>query len=77
MALSIEIKHPNKTHLPRSAAADYLGVKPATLAKWAMTPGRGPLFIKLGTGRSSRVLYAIADLDAFLRSGQVHGGQAA
>ncbi len=56
-----------KTHLSRREAAAYISLAPATLARWAMTPGRAPKFTKLGTGKSSRVVYAIADLDAFLR----------
>ena len=40
-----------------------------TLAKWAVT-GKGPKFSKLGRGRSARVRYLIADLDAFLNGGR-------
>ena len=60
-----------RTHLTRKEAAEYTGFTPNTLGKWA-TLGRGPRFIKIGEGRSSRVRYAISDLDAFLR-GDISG----
>lgn len=58
--------------LTREQAADYIGVKPQTLALWACT-GRYELpFIKVG--RSVR--YKRVDLDAFMESRRVtHLGQ--
>lgn len=58
--------------LTREQAADYIGVKPQTLALWACT-GRYELpFIKVG--RSVR--YKRVDLDAFMESRRVtHIGQ--
>jgi len=50
--------------LSRSAAARLLGLKPATLARWA-TKGRGPRFARTGAVRG-RCLYAIADLQGWL-----------
>jgi hypothetical protein len=54
-----------KTHVSRQQAAEYTGFSAATLAKWGVC-GRGPKFSKLGTGKSSRVRYALADLERFL-----------
>jgi len=69
---------PPKTHLTRQQASEFTGFSVQTLGKWAVT-GKGPRFTKIGTGRSSRVRYAIADLEAFLRgetekSPEVQGG---
>jgi hypothetical protein len=69
---------PPKTHLTRREASEFTGFSEQTLGKWAVT-GKGPRFTKIGTGRSSRVRYAIADLEAFLcgdteRSPAVQGG---
>lgn len=43
-----------------SDAAVYLGLSPKTLANWR-TIGRGPAFRRHG----GRILYAVADLDAW------------
>lgn len=48
---------------PRAAAL-YLCLATATLAKWR-TEGRGPTFRKFG----GRVRYAVADLDAWAAAG--------
>ena len=48
----------------RSDAARYLGLKPKTLAMWALS-GRGPRSVKVG----GRVFYFQEDLDAFIRGG--------
>jgi predicted DNA-binding transcriptional regulator AlpA len=45
----------------RREAAQYLGIAPATLAKWAVTGG-GPPMYKI----SAAVIYDTADLDAWL-----------
>jgi predicted DNA-binding transcriptional regulator AlpA len=47
-------------NLDRNQAAEYLGLSRKTLDNWRTT-GRGPRFLKLG----SRVLYPVAELDAF------------
>lgn len=50
--------------LPRKEAAAYLGVSAKTLAVWHLTGRlRG---VKLGSGRTSRVVYRIRDLDAWV-----------
>jgi hypothetical protein len=67
---------PPKTYLSRKEAGEFTGFSAATLAKWAVT-GRGPKFVKIGTGRSARVRYALAELEAFLRGNQEKPGAAA
>lgn len=47
----------------RSDAARYLGLKPKTLAMWALS-GQGPPSVKVG----GRVFYFRTDLDAFIHS---------
>lgn len=47
--------------LTREQAAAHLGLKPQTLAVWAMK-GEGPRYIRLG----SRVRYRVSDIEAFL-----------
>lgn len=42
-------------------AADYLGLRPATLNNWRQT-GKGPRFLRIG----GRVMYRRQDLDAYL-----------
>ncbi|MFC1234445.1 helix-turn-helix domain-containing protein [Vibrio sp. F74] len=61
-SLNLSGKYSNMVN--REKAAEYLGVSAGTLAVWAST-GRYQLpFIKIGR----KVLYAIADLDAFLEN---------
>ncbi len=48
----------------RKKAAEYLGVKPHTLAVWACTKRHALPYIKVGR----LVKYRKADLDAFLQS---------
>lgn len=50
--------------LTRQQAADYLGVKPQTLAVWASTGRYKLTFVKVG--RFAR--YRLADLDTWLES---------
>jgi len=50
---------PKPTFLNSKQAADYLGLKPNTLAKMRVY-GNGPIYRKYGF----RVLYAIEDLNA-------------
>ena len=70
MSIATEIHQPSKTHLSRREAASYLSLSEQTLGKWA-TLGRGPSFSKLPGGRSARVRYEIAELDRFLRGGEI------
>ena len=53
----------NQRRLNTFDAAAYLGVKRGTMEVWRSL-GKGPRYIKLGT----RVVYEIADLDAFAAS---------
>jgi hypothetical protein len=46
-------------------AALWLGVKPQTLRKWRHQ-GKGPRFVRLGTGRHSPAAYRLADLEAWV-----------
>ena len=49
---------------PRKSAADFLGVRPKTLAAWYLI-GKGPMPRKVG----GRVFYRRADLEAFVATG--------
>ncbi|SFM54346.1 helix-turn-helix domain-containing protein [Nitrosomonas communis] len=56
-------KTPNTSPLlTRQEAAEYLGVSPATLAKWASEKTQALPYIKVGR----LVRYRIADLDAYI-----------
>ena len=61
--------------LPRrvseTEAAAYLGVAKRTLQDWRHRKSGGPAYSKLGAGRRCRIVYAVADLDAFLAAGRV------
>jgi hypothetical protein len=48
------------------AAADYLGVSPAALAKWRIS-GEGPKFARIG----KRACYFTEDLDAWMLARRV------
>jgi excisionase family DNA binding protein len=54
-----------KQYLTRREAAEYLRVKPQTLAKWASTRFRKIPYRKIG----SRVLYDYDDIQAFVEGG--------
>jgi hypothetical protein len=54
------------------AAAEYLGVKPKSLANWR-SEGRGPAYLKIG----GRVLYEIEELKRFRDACRVRPGEAA
>lgn len=54
--------------LTRPQAADYLGVKPDTLAVWSCTHRYALPYLKVGRA----VRYRKADLDAWLDSRRVH-----
>lgn len=45
----------------------YLGLSVPTLERFRGT-GEGPIFLKLGSGRTSRVMYDKRDVDAWLAS---------
>ncbi|MBV2357811.1 helix-turn-helix domain-containing protein [Streptomyces sp. J2-1] len=47
--------------------AEELGVSPQTLANWRWA-GSGPRYTKLGDGRTARVRYRRADVDAWLKA---------
>ncbi len=51
------------TLLTRPESAEYLGVQPQTLAKWAML-GEGPRYAKVGRA----VRYRLSDLDDWIES---------
>lgn len=53
--------------LTTSEAAQYLRLSPPTLERLRCT-GEGPPFVKLGSGRTSRVMYDKRDVDAWLAS---------
>lgn len=55
-----------KDHLNNQEAAQYLGLKAATLNKWRVY-GEGPPFIKVGR----LVRYRRSDLDAYLSGRRV------
>lgn len=46
--------------LTRDEAADFLRLKPQTLALWA-TQGRGPKFIRIGGGPRGKTIYSAAE----------------
>lgn len=52
--------------LNATEAAEYLGLKPKTLAQWR-SDGSGPPFLKYG-----RVFYLKSDLEHFLEGRKVH-----
>ena len=47
----------------KEAAAYLKGIKPETLVAWRHR-GQGPKYVPLG----KRIVYSVADLDAFMRS---------
>ena len=53
--------------LTESAAADYLGLSPATLARWRSLGDHGPSFRKFG----GAVRYALTDLEAYAKGAEV------
>lgn len=55
--------------ISRAEAADYLGVKPQTLATWASTKRHALPYVKVG----SNVRYRLEALDAFLAVNTVGG----
>lgn len=57
--------------LGNAQAALYVGVAPGTLANWRAR-GEGPSYVRVGT----RIVYRVADLDAWLASNVVKSGGA-
>jgi len=57
----------NDRLLTRKQAAQYMGLKPSTLADWA-TDGSGPPFIKLGPSQQARVRYRKCELDSWIKN---------
>jgi len=55
--------------LTRRQAAEYLGISPVTLARWAIA-GRGPRYSRSGEQRG-RVWYAAADLEAWIEARKI------
>lgn len=53
--------------LTEAAAAEYLGLAPATLTRWRSCGGRGPAFRKFG----GAVRYARIDLEAYAAGAEV------
>lgn len=51
-------------------SAEYTGVARATLKKWRAT-GDGPPYVRIG----SKIVYRVADLDAWLEANLVGGGR--
>ena len=60
-SIPLETKDGNSERLTNSEAAEYLGLKTATLNKWRVY-GDGPPFLKVGR----LVQYRKADLDSYL-----------
>jgi Helix-turn-helix domain len=56
--------------LPRDEAAEYIGLKPQTLAAWATTKRYDLPYILSGR----RAMYRISDLEKFLESRTVNVG---
>jgi excisionase family DNA binding protein len=57
--------------LTRKQAAEYLGLSPVTLARWAIER-KGPRYSRSGEHRG-RCWYRIEDLDQWLESRRVSG----
>lgn len=47
--------------LTTSAAAKFLSIKPQTLRAWRLS-GRGPAYVRLGTGKFARAAYSPDEL---------------
>lgn len=60
-ATSADIRPP----LSRRQAAAFLGLKAATLAKWATVPGKGPRYSRSANQRG-HVWYRVEDLERYL-----------
>jgi|688.fasta_scaffold1198102_2 hypothetical protein len=59
----------------RKRAADLLCMKPATLRAWAaLTPPKGPPFVKMGGNKQSRTYYRLSDIERFAANPQEFSG---
>ena len=58
---------PPNTRMASAEAAEYLGIRPQTLAIWRMTGRHRIPYHRLGR----RIVYLQADLDAHLRANRV------
>jgi hypothetical protein len=63
---TVMMQTPEADVLSRRQAAARLGVKPATMARWAMQ-GRGPAYSLTGN-RKGRALYSAATIAEWLES---------
>ena len=63
--VSVRVRVLPDGRMTRQDAATYLGLKPKTLAMWAME-GRGPKSVRVG----GRCFYFKADLDTFIEAGR-------
>ncbi|MCK7578398.1 MAG: helix-turn-helix domain-containing protein [Chromatiales bacterium] len=61
-ALPGHLQHRRAKRLTRTQAAEYLGIKPKTLAVWASTGRYALPFLKVGR----LAFYELDDLDAFI-----------
>jgi hypothetical protein len=58
---------PDTKTVTRRAAAEIIGIAPATLKKWAIEQ-RGPaVHAKLGDSKQARTLYAVAEIQKWQR----------
>lgn len=55
----------HSVYLSRPQVAEMLCLKTATLRTW-VSQGRGPSFVKMGSGRSARVLYPLQEVERYL-----------
>ncbi|HPC83666.1 MAG TPA: helix-turn-helix domain-containing protein [Thermoanaerobaculaceae bacterium] len=55
-----------KRYLTTNEAARYIGCQPQTLRQ-KRHRGDGPPYVRFGRGPGARCLYALADLDAWIR----------
>lgn len=54
-----------KTFLDTRQAAEYLGIRPRTLEDYRFKGG-GPVFIRMGLGKRSPVMYDMVDLNRWV-----------
>lgn len=57
-------------YITRKQLKDDYGISEKTAANWA-SARTGPPFIKLGRGRSAKVLYSVVELEAWLEQHRV------
>jgi hypothetical protein len=55
----------NAPLLTTADAARYLGIRPQTLRTWRLS-GRGPAYVRLGTGKFARAAYAEDELERWI-----------